>query len=372
MKRTVKTLLCLLLTFALLISVALPVFAADAVFGDGAYMSVLTASDFQDLGSKAYERFGRMLGKMKDDGLETPDSMLVGGDYTKILFDYAAPGVTQIRQQLTAVYPDADPDAVVCIQGNHDNPTASLTKTGFYDMGGYCLYVINEDDFPWQQGLRPLAEKRIKALADKMTAAFDGMIENGDLRPVIVLTHLPLHHTTRNSYADNKYASYLFNAINAAAETLDVIFLFGHQHSGDFDDYIGGSVNFFAPGETLRVPLTDKAGENAYAEETLNFTYANCGYVGYSDNTENETSTNKLTLGVIRFTDDSFRFVKYTEDGFYAEWTVARKNPGTGKDTARTSYPALTDAAVWKAELDFFTRLFAFFRKLIALFSFAA
>ncbi len=152
MKKNANRFISVLLSLLLLAGLLVPAAAQDP-FGDDAYASVLTGSDFQDLGSKAYERFGRMLAKMKDDGLETPDSMLVGGDYTKVLFDYAAPGISQIRMQLTSVYPEADPDSVVCIQGNHDNPAAGFAKTGFYDMGVYCLYVINEDDFPWLQGM---------------------------------------------------------------------------------------------------------------------------------------------------------------------------------------------------------------------------
>lgn len=368
MKKSFKTLLCILLSTLLLVAVVLPAFSADTPFDENAYANILTGSDFQDVGTKAYDRFGKMLSLMQKDGMGTPDSMLVGGDYTKVLFDYAAPGMTQIRQQLLSVYPDADADTVVCIQGNHDNMTAGFTKTGFYDMGVYCLYVINEDDFPWQQGARPLIEKEIKATADDMTKHFDEMIAAGDLRPVIVITHLPLHHTSRANYADNKYAAYIFNAINTAAETLDILFLFGHQHSGAYDDYIGGAVNFFAPGDALRVPLTDRSGRDCYTEETLNFTYANCGYVGYSNNSDTEYSTSTLTLGVVQLTNDTFHFVKYSEDGFYAAWDVARKNPGAGAEKVRPGYTALADRDFWNREFSFFSMLFNWFRQILHVF----
>ena len=327
MNRT-KKLLAILLAVLLVSAAALPAFAA-APFDDGAYAAILTGSDFQDLGTAAYERFGRFLRVMKNDGLETPDSMLVGGDYTKVLFDYAVPGMAQIKDQLTAVYPDADPDRVICIQGNHDNPASGFTKTGFYDMGVYCLYVINEDDFPWLQGYRPGIGLHVKKIAEDLESKLGGMISAGDLRPVIVMTHLPLHHTDRALYADNLYASYLFNVINAAGRTLDIVFLFGHQHSGDYDDYIGGSVNFMAPGDTIRVPKADARGENAYTNETLTFTYTNCGYIGYSDNSETDTSTAVLTLGVVRLCENRIRFVKYAETGLIRTYEVARKNTGS-------------------------------------------
>ena len=85
--------------------------------------------------------------------------------------------------------------------------------------------------------------------------------------------------------------------------------------------------------------------------------------MGYSNNTESETSTNVLTLGVIRFSENNFRFVKYTEDGLYKTWDVARKNTDGAKE--RTANPTLLSDPVWKLELDFFTRFFAVFGKLL-------
>lgn len=367
MKTTSKKLLSAILCVILAFAAALPAFADESVFDANAYANILTGSDFQDNFTKAYDRFGRVLKLMKDDGLPTPDSMLVGGDYTKVLFDYAVPGISQIRSNLVAVYPDADPDSVVCIQGNHDNPSSAFVKNGLYDMGAYNLYVINEDYFPFLQPIRPGIGHVVRRATKELEQSLDSLIEAGDLRPVIVMTHLPLHHSTRTLYGENMFASYIFDALNEAGKTLDLIFLFGHQHSGDYDDYIGGSVNFMSPGETLRVPKAGKMGKNAYREETLTFTYANYGYMGYSNNNVTETSTNVLTLGLIQITDSSFRFVKYTEDGFYKSWNVERKNAADAQE--RLDTPPLTNRKLWEIEQRIFERFFAFFRKLMGLFS---
>lgn len=367
MKNSLRRLLPLLLALLLTLSAALPA-AAASPFEEDAYATVLTGSDFQELGTGAYDRFGRILTLMKADGMPTPDSMLVGGDYTKVLFDYAAPGVTQIRGRFTDVYPEADPDSVICIQGNHDNMFSGFTKTGFYDMGVYSLYVINEDDYPWLQYLRPGIGAHVQKIAQDLEKHLNALIEAGDTRPVFVLTHLPLHHTYRASYGDNRYASYLFNALNAAGTKLDIVFLFGHQHSDDFDDYIGGSVNFLRAGETLRVPMADRQGADAYTEETLTFTYLNCGYVGYSDNTESETSTNALTLGAISISDTRLRFVKYSEAGLFGVWDVSRTNPaGADKLTAREGYPALASSDLWSMEQRLFDWIFTILRPVLAL-----
>ncbi len=367
--KKMKKLLSAALCAVLLLSLAVPALAAGP-FGKGEYATIVTGSDFQDLGSAAYERFGRLLRRMREDGMQTPDSMLVGGDYTKLLFDYAVPGMAQIQDQLTSVYPEADPERVVCIQGNHDNPASGFTKTGFYDMGVYCLYAINEDDFPWMQTLRPLAVERIRKLGEDIDAKLQGMIGAGDLRPVIVLTHLPLHHTSRTLYGDNRCAAYLFEPLNRAGQKLDIVFLFGHQHSGDYDDYIGGSVNFLAPGETIRVPKKDEMGENAYTNETLNFTYANCGYVGYSDNTESETSTNALTLGAVTLSDKKIRIVKYTEEGLFGFNDVARKNPGAGKENTNGGKTAKLSERFWLLEAKVFRWFFDLMQRFVSLFSF--
>lgn len=365
MKHPLKTTLSLLLAALLLLAAALPAFAA-APFTDDVTVSVLTGSDFQDAGTAAYDRFGAVLRLMQADGLQTPHSMLVGGDYTKLLFDYATPGVELIRQQLTAAYPDADPDSVVCIQGNHDNPVAGFAKTGLSDMGAYALYVINEDDFPWLQTVRP--DWCVKKVAADLKKALDGMIASGDRRPVLVMTHLPLHHTDRSLYGENRYASYIFDVLGDAGNTLDIVFLFGHQHSGDYDDYIGGSVNFMAPGDTIRVPNPGLPGANAYTERTLTFTYTNCGYIGYSNNTVSETSTNALSLGAVLFTPETLKIVKYGENGFLRADEVARKNAPTDAETLPAGTPARQNEDVWRVERGLIVRLIELVRKLAAFF----
>lgn len=340
MRKAIKKIVSAILAAIMVMSFAVTSFAkSDSAFVNDAYATVITASDFQQNGKGAYDRFGKILDIAIKDGMPTADSMLVGGDYTMVLFDNAVPGISRIRSTYLNAFPENDPASVVCIQGNHDNPKKEFAETGFYDMGTYCLYVINENDFPWKQSSRK--DKGVKAVAEDIEKNLDAMISAGDKRPVIVMTHVPLHHTGRNNYGDNMYSSYIFNVLNEKGKKLDIIFIFGHNHSSKYDDYIGGSVNFMAPGEKIRVPLADKKGADCYTEETLNFTYTNCGYIGYSNNTESETSTSALTLGFIQFTADKLRFIKYSENGVFAVNEVAKVNKGTA--TKAPQYPALDD-----------------------------
>ncbi len=115
-----------------------------------------------------------------------------------------------------------------------------------------------------------------------------------------------------------------------------IIFLFGHNHSGDYDDDIGGSVNFMAPGDTVRIPTPDKKGAGCYTEETLNFTYTNCGYIGFNLNHNTDTSVNAVTLGAIRFFIDKLVFLKYSKKGLFRTDTVERENIASAEDMNKT------------------------------------
>ena len=364
MKNTFRRSVALILALIFAFSLTAFAFADESVFDDGAYASILTASDFQDDETYAYQRFGRILNKMKDDGLETPHSMLAGGDFSLDMPDYPAPYITLIRRILSDAYPCMNTNSLTCIQGNHDNAVSGFAKTGFNDMGEYCLYCINEDDFRWQQYKYPEAEAKIKALADDIKKCLDSMIEKNDLRPVIVMTHVPLHLSFRYDGGDNWYSSYVFDVLNEAGKTLDITFLFGHNHSAPYDDYIGGSVNFFAPGNKILIPTVGGAG-SGYTEETLNFVYTNYGYVGYSYNFATESSTDVLTVGVIRLCDDSVKYVKYTEDGLYSMQSVDRKNPVAHSDSASSAgVPRLNAWLFSKLENRFYSNLLNIYRVL--------
>lgn len=362
MKKTLKIALSVVFILALVFSSLAFVFADEAAsdFDSGAYATVVTGSDFQDFNSEAFLRFGRILTLMKENGMAQPESMLSAGDYSRMLPDYATAGVVQLKSAIKEVYPEINEDAVICIQGNHDIKSAGFVPTGFYDMGSYCLYAINENDFPWNQYLTTGAS--VKKVAKDVEEKLNGMIEANDLRPVIIITHVPLHHTNRGGGGDNQYASYLFDVINKAAEKLDVIFLFGHNHSKAYDDYIGGSVNFIAKGETIRIPYADKRSETEYREETLNFTYTNAGYVGYSKNGTENGSTNVLTVGAIQFSADKFHFVKYSEDGVIATYDVQRINQA-GEEKAPV-LPAVNNSFLYqlaKKFIDFLLSIFGVF-----------
>ena len=373
MKQKIKRLSVALIALLLSLTLVLSAFAAlsqSGVFAEKAYTDLVTFSDCQSFGPAAFNNFGKVLRVMHNDGLPEPDALLVGGDYSRLLNDYATPGIIQLRDQYTSVYENGDPDDIITAQGNHDSRIPAFYPTGMYDMGTYCFYLINEDDYPWKQNVRTQGRKIVQKTAQNIKNSLDQMIEAGDRRPVIFITHVPLHHTDRTLGGDNKYAACLFNVINEAAKTLDIIFLFAHNHSGDYDDYIGGSVNFMAPGDTVRIPNGEDKIKVGYSEETLNFTYTNCGYIGYSKNTNSATSTNVLSLGAIRFFADRFVFLKYTEDGLFRQDEVERKNAASESDlqqAATTANLKRNNEKLWEFEKKVFEPIVRFFLKIFNL-----
>lgn len=323
--------ICLILGIFLLLSVFLPAKAAAAQ--RDAYAAIITASDFQG-GDDAFPNFGNMLSVIKEAGCSQPDAFFFGGDYGDSSGVDPTRSTELVMEQVKTVYPSAERDDTIFVQGNHDAADESgeyLTPTGFYEFESFFVYSINEDDYKTKQGTRENYDETVKALAEDVQSSLSLLISRGDTRPVFVTTHVPLHHSSRRSYADTLYAKHLFDVLNELGKELDIIFLFGHNHSSNYDDYIGGSVNYLARGENIRIahPDTSKQGIHGYAEERLNFTYMNYGYVGYSNNTPTSTSTNVLTTGLIEISPTVITLSRYSENGLYCKEEIQRVRPLT-------------------------------------------
>jgi hypothetical protein len=128
-----------------------------------------------------------------------------------------------------------------------------------------------------------------------------------DNLPVVVMSHVPLHVNRK----DNLGAAIWCEALNKAAETHDVIMLFGHNHtterSNDTDRYY-----YLVPeGKSMPVQGAEKDGDYS-TPVTIHFTYINAGY---------------LTMGY----GSLMTFADVNADGTYDKLTVQRYST-TGKD----------------------------------------
>ena len=261
---------------------------------DGPLATVFFASDYQaepGFDSPADTLRGSMAAA-KADG-KIIDSIVICGDYTNdgVLHDYQLSpdeSIEEIRGIAKEEIPGLSDDDMIFVQGNHDRLTGQITESGLHDEGDYLIYVLNtEEDFPWKQGKKSGCLAKVTKASEAMKDCFDELILKGETRSVIIAGHVPLHFTartsSRHSTGDNLYSSLIFNVVNEAAGSLDIVYLYGHNHSKGWDCYMGGSSVFRSKGDTILIPEFNeyKVDTDTYSEETLRFTYLNAGYTGY-------------------------------------------------------------------------------------------
>ncbi len=278
-----------------------------------------------------------LLKEAKTDG-KNIDRIVICGDYTndRVLHDYQLSpdeSIEEIRGIAKEEIPGMSDEDMVFVQGNHDKLTGQITESGLHDEGEYLIYVLNtEEDFPWKQGKKSGCLAKVTKSSEAMKECFDELIRKGETRPVIIAGHVPLHFTartsSRHSTGDNLYSSLIFNVVNEAAGPLDIIYLYGHNHSKGWDCYMGGSSVFRSKGDSILIPEFNeyKVDTDTYSEETLRFTYLNAGYTGYymncapaeydeEDPDKYAAADTVLTGTVLEIYADRVVFTRYDKNG---------------------------------------------------------
>ncbi|MDD6077238.1 MAG: metallophosphoesterase, partial [Clostridiales bacterium] len=241
--------------------------------------TVIAGSDFQARNGNAAGAtiVNGVIDQIKADGYTKLDGFLFAGDYSVGATKEA--DVTYLKDTIHAAYPELTDNTMVLIQGNHDNASEYggaeaglvgnvIDVSGAHDAENYGVYVINEQDYMWRNS----DETTIQNTANALDAYLDTKVAEGYGKPIFVVSHLPLHYSmrTRND-GDGMYANYIFDVLNdAGAKGLNIIFLYGHDHSNGWDDYLGGSCVYLAKGKNINIAQGSKTEFNV---ETLNFTY---------------------------------------------------------------------------------------------------
>ena len=155
-------------------------------------------------------------------------------------------------------------------------------------------------------------EATIQKTAASLKTYLDAKVAERYQKPVFVVSHLPLHYSMRTyNDGDGKYANYIFNVLNeAGASGQNIIFLYGHDHSNGWDDYLGGSAVYLAKGDKINIA---QASQTVFQEETLNFTYLNAGFTGYYENHNSADDT--LTMTVFSIIDGTVKVERYDATG---------------------------------------------------------
>lgn len=334
MKKFLSAVICL----GLLLSLCSPM--AEAAPQGAGVTTVIACSDFQnDAGNEAGKTVVRgILDAMGRAGITSADGFLCCGDYDIDHWDGKGPikdtqdGVEALTDAVSGVVTEN----LVFAQGNHDTAigTAGMSPSGKNDpaSGAYGVFVINEDDYMWAIDMNEARIKRtaqnLKAyLNEKRTAQFD--------KPVFVLSHLPLHYSMRtHGEGDGMYAKYIFDVLNEAGEAgLNIFFLFGHDHSNGWDDYLGGSCVYLAKEDKI---LISQGSKENYEMKTLKFTYLNAGYVGYYRNVNG--ADDALTMTVFQISDSQVTVARYAADGRHALKSEGVRNNFKGEGNITNPY----------------------------------
>lgn len=293
--------------------------------------TVIAGSDFQNPnGNEAgAQTVTSILTKMQNADYTKADGFLFCGDY-----DYSTvnnqtrteAGITALKKAVTGTYSTLADDRMVLVEGNHDAAAASgLATSGAHDAEKYGVYVINEDDYMWNNSDEATIKKTAEALGDYL----DEKVTAGYGKPIFVVSHLPLHYSMRTKNdGDGMYANYIFDVLNeAGAAGLNIIFLYGHDHSNGWDDYLGGSAVYLAKGDKINIA---QASKTVFNVETLNFTYMNAGFTGYYENHNGADDT--LTMTVFKITDDTVTVERYDANGKHNLKSVGVTNSYKNED----------------------------------------
>ena len=334
----------------LLLAVLLTAMLAGCGSKEEPITAVYAASDFQPYASsKDDPEQGQLymqtiIQKMKKDGYNI-QSALICGDYSKTgnTWKNVKPELNNtglaavaglLNQELGLTY-----DNTVYVQGNHDPAdTTGLDPFGANDTEHYGVFVIHEDNYQWKQGVGDSTGNEgtdAAALAAAVAAELESYLSSKAAeqyeKPIFVCSHVPLHYSHRTltmSSQDNIHAKLIFDVLNEYGKQLNIIFLFGHNHSDSDDDYLGGGSVYLPEGDT--VLIANAEDYRSFGEYTLNFTYMNAGYLGYYDGS---CAGSGLSSTVFAIYPDRVEVARYS----YAE-----KN---GKPSASLS-PA-KEAGVW-------------------------
>lgn len=346
---TGKKLLALLLALVMMLSL-LP---TSVLATDSEPTVVIAGSDFQnpngnDAGARTVTNILTQIKKA--------DGFLFCGDYDYSTVNNQArteAGITALKNAVTGTYSTLTDDRMVFVQGNHDAATANgLATSGVHDADEYGVFVINEDDYMWKNS----DKSRIQQTANNLQSYLDAKVTAKYAKPIFVVSHLPLHYSMRTKYdGDGMYANYIFDVLNeAGANGLNIIFLYGHDHSNGWDDYLGGSCVYLAKGKNINIAQESKMN---FHTETLNFTYMNAGFTGYYEN--NNGADDTLTMTAFQIYSDRVVVSRYSAAGVhnlkcvgvtnsynnesgYAPDTTVVTSPQTITLTAVEDVPALT------------------------------
>ena len=340
------------LSFVLCLAMLASLYTGGSVISDAAVptVTVISGSDYQPSSStQPFNYCSDVMKGLKNAGVD-PYGVLMCGDYSGGFSTTASEeGIADIKSLISENFGTVN--QMIFSQGNHDPAaTKGLTPSGAHDTQYYGVYVLNDDDYGWFNGDSTSMEgmdghvSTIKREAEEMRSYFAQKASEGYDKPIFITAHIPLHNSFRTrTYKDGQYALYFVDVLNeAGAAGLNIIYLYGHNHSGPSDDYIGGGSVYLSRGDTMFVSQLGNVAATP-VQVPLNFTYMNAGYVGYCANSN--PGGNVLNMAVFEITGDQVVVKRCGANGFVnvgaqCSWWSSVENASTYGTTDAYLKPA--------------------------------
>ena len=257
---------CLLLTLVMVIGM-LPMYALRADAAETLLDAAIFCSDVHGSSSSVSSAFN---GIKNADPTFNPSTATFVGDT-----QMAASTVTSAAQ---SVYSDV---ACYYAYGNHDsegNYGISDITDLLYSGDNYYIYAISQTSM---------------ASSSPDTSGFTSTVAGLDkTKPLFIVSHLPLH----DRRGDSNGAAKWYEAISAAAEQMDIVFFWAHNHTGE--NAVDQAAFYVAKDGNETITL-----ENTSTVVTPNFTYMNAGFVGKSSSRGGVVSTVKIYADTLVFQD---------------------------------------------------------------------
>ena len=176
--------------------------------------------------------------------------------------------------------------------GSHDSNYSDIQDvTGLiYSGDNYYIYTISQTDMESADN----ASEKAADFTEKV-AALDKS------KPLFIISHMPLHER-RN---DNNGAANWYTAISSAAGSMDIIFLWAHNHTNE--DSVDTNAYYVEKNGSETISI--QGGSTV----TPNFTYMNAGYI----NANGQNPARKGIATTVQIYKDKLVFQDYNSSGAY-------------------------------------------------------
>ena len=317
----IKKALSLLLVFVLIVTLLpMPARAADTS----------RTADTIFFATDRHEETSKLQSLLKALAYE-PGLVVLGGDHVN---NTNSGSLASITSEIQSVYPGVqtfytyaahDPN----VTADSSNPYAFARTGEVYEGDDYYVYGVDQNDMQ-------SSSSAATASANFVTWADS----HNDGKVIFVMCHMPIHKR-RN---DNAGGATWMSALNDAGEDQDIVFLWGHNHTGESS--ADTAVYYVARGGSL----TPQGGSTG----TINFTYMNAGYIknGYATqaliNDQNVVFTRYSTSGSVQSTNTMTRLFAAHSHSYSVTSSTSASCGAAGSvtytcdcgDTYTTSVPA--------------------------------